>query len=206
MKTTTQIHQPIRLVSILVGIAVSATASMAALNAHAGDACALLRAPDVERALPMHTPWKDVSAGSSSACRFTNDIAKPNRTLSLSQRFHISSADAVDITRKLRVELEEDYVIELAPELGRESFYYTPRADTDERADTRTTQWVVQQQRLVLMGMLVVPAVGHMEEKAALGELLRKVLDANQSNPSAERTSEAKAESNDERGGERSAE
>ncbi len=197
MQTRTQIKK-----HFFQALAIAVTTGSAVFNVHAGDACAFLRTPDVERALPLHTPWKDISPGSSSACRFTNDIAKPTRTLSISQRFHNSSADAVDITRKLRSELEDDYVIESAPELGRESFYYTPREDADEQLDTRTTRWVVQQQRLVLMGKLVVPTTLHAEEKAALGDLLRKVVDAAQTSLPPERVTEEKTERNEERSAE----
>jgi hypothetical protein len=155
-------------------------ASFTSFSSYAGDGCSWLRLPEVERAFPQPTPWKDSASASGNACRFSNEGAKPARSFSLSQRFHPSTAEAVEVARKLKEELREDYRIEPMPELGRESFYYTPQDEPDDAASTQTTFWVVQNQRLILMGTLVVPPPLQAEEKAALTDLLRKAVDSAQ--------------------------
>jgi hypothetical protein len=175
IKRTKQM-KPIRAALLFVFSA----ASFASFSSYAGDGCAWLRLPDVERAFPQPTPWKDSANLSGNACRFSNDGAKPARSFSLSQRFHPSTAEAVEVARRLKEELREDYRIEPMPELGRESFYYTPQDEPDDAATTQTTFWVVQNQRLILMGALVVPPPLQAEEKAALTDLLRKAVDSTQ--------------------------
>jgi hypothetical protein len=161
-------------------LAATAAASFAAFESHASEGCVWLRLPEVERAFPQHAPWKDSVGVSGTACRFVGEGAKPTRLFTLSQRFHASTADAVDVARKLKEELREDYRIEPTPELGRDSFYYSPLDEADEALGTQTTYWVVQNQRLVLMGTLVAPPPLQANEKAALTDLLKKAVDGAQ--------------------------
>lgn len=171
-------------------------ASFVAIESRANDGCAALRLPDVERAFPHHTPWKDHANAAGNACRFSSDAAKPARSFTLSQRFHPSAAEAIDVARKLREELREDYRIEPMPELGRESFYYTPLEESDDVMSTQTTFWVVQNQRLILMGTLVVPPPLQVEEKAALTDLLKKAVENAQPPAAVERVADGSESDN----------